>query len=241
MILLSSIVKAKSFYIHSGGENSSAARVHGSAKTSGNPDMSSERILEQAIKKSRHIYDEAVKRANEVVESAREQGESIRMEAEERGYEQGYARGLLDGAEEARKSAEEGLREMEALIFAIRRERMEAIERQEKDLLLIAFEIAKKIMRQQILIDENAIPKMLEEVILEHETGVKILLPEYSKTLDVALEKSIAQKIRNLSKNVKVLVTHNDDLIMAETENGMVDMSIPIQLSQLSEAMGLSE
>ena len=163
------------------------------------------------------------------------------MEAERLGYEKGYAKGLAEGAKEARRTAEEGLREIESLIEAIRRERMEAIKREEKDLLMVAFEIAKKIMKQQILIVENAIPKMLEEVIAENETGVKIFLPEYSKTLDVALDKSIAQKIRNLSKNVKVIVTQNDDHIMAETENGMVDMSIPVQLSQLREAMGLNE
>ena len=105
---------------------------------------------------------------------------------------------------------------------------------------MVAFEIAKKIMKQQILIVENAIPKMLEEVIAENET-VSRSFPKYSKTLMSPLDKSIAQKIRNLSKNVKVIVTQNDDHIMAETENGMVDMSIPVQLSQLREAMGLNE
>ncbi|MGI6734240.1 MAG: hypothetical protein ACOX4J_08785 [Anaerovoracaceae bacterium] len=242
MISLSSIVKARSLHIYSGTESSAgAAKPHVNAKTPATPHINPERILEQAIKKSRHIHDEAVKRAEDLVKSAQEQGELIRMEAERLGYEEGYAKGLAEGAKEARRTAEEGLREIESLIEAIRRERMEAIKREEKDLLMVAFEIAKKIMKQQILIVENAIPKMLEEVIAENETGVKIFLPEYSKTLDVALDKSIAQKIRNLSKNVKVIVTQNDDHIMAETENGMVDMSIPVQLSQLREAMGLNE
>lgn len=94
-------------------------------------------------------------------------------------------------------------------------------------------------MKQHIEADENAIAKMLEDIIFEHETGVKIFLPEYSKTLNVAIDKGTAKKIQSAAKNVKVVMTQNDDFIMVETENGVVDMSIPVQLNQLQEAMGL--
>ncbi|NLT47439.1 MAG: hypothetical protein GXX92_03400 [Clostridiales bacterium] len=202
-------------------------------------DKSRELILEQALRKSRRIYEEAVKRAEDTVESATLESRSIRIEAEQRGYQDGYVQGLKDGSSRARSDMEEGLREIGELILAISNERREALERQEKDLLKIAFEIAKKIMRQQIQADENSIAQMLEEVISEHETGVKIYLPEYSKTLDVVIDKSVAKKIRNASKNVKVVITQNDDLIMAETECGTIDMSIPVQLKQLQKAIGL--
>lgn len=236
MISLSNIVKAKSFRIYTGQE-SGAAAVQGNAVPSENSGKTAERVLEHAIKRARLIHDEAVKRAEDLIKKAEKESESIRLEALREGYEEGYTNGFSEGAEKAKKAAEDGLRDIENLIEGIRKERMEAIERQEKDLIAIAFEIAKKIMRQQILIDENAIPKMLEQVIMENESGLRIYLPEYSKTLDLAIDKSIAQRIRNLSENVKVVVTENDDFLMAETENGMVDMSIPVQISQLQEAV----
>ncbi len=237
MISLSSIVKAKTLHICPNHEDGNISRGQ-SRGTPTDLDKKRELILEQALRKSRQISDEAVKRAEETVESAIVESRSIRIEAEQRGYQEGYIQGLKDGSDKARKDAEEGLQGISDLILAIRNERMEALERQEKDLLEIAFEIAKKIMRQQILIDENSIPQMLEEVIAEHETGMRIFLPEYSKTLDVAIDKSVAKKIRSTWKNVKVILTKNDDLIMAETENGTVDMSIPVQLSQLQKAIG---
>jgi len=238
MISLSSIVKAKTLSVCPHNEDGNTPRMRSNV-TPTELDKSRELILEQALRKSRRIYEEAVKRAEDTVESATLESRSIRIEAEQRGYQDGYVQGLKDGSSRARSDMEEGLREIGELILAISNERREALERQEKDLLKIAFEIAKKIMRQQIQADENSIAQMLEEVISEHETGVKIYLPEYSKTLDVVIDKSVAKKIRNASKNVKVVITQNDDLIMAETECGTIDMSIPVQLKQLQKAIGL--
>ena len=236
---LSSIVKARSLSIYSNDETNSVARIQSNVKPFTESDKSGKLVLEQTIRRSRHIYDEALKRANSVMEHARMESQSILDEARQQGYEEGYAQGRLDGAAEARTAAEEGLQEMADLIATIRNERMEAAERQKKELLQVAFEVAKKIMRQQILADENTVLNMLEEVLSEHETGVTIFLPEYSKTLDVTIDKGVAEKIRNACKNAKVVMTQKDDLIMAERENGMVDMSIPVQLSQLQKAVGL--
>lgn len=239
MISLSSIVKAKSSYIYPGNEDIDMNKAQSDEKVPAGIDASKEIILEQAIRKSRHIYDEAMKRANAIVENAEAESFSIQVEAEQRGYRDGYTRGLQDGAKEARRTSEDGLMEIESLIIAIKKERKEALERQKKELLMIAFEIAKKVMKQHIEADENAIAKMLEDIIFEHETGVKIFLPEYSKTLNVAIDKGTAKKIQSAAKNVKVVMTQNDDFIMVETENGVVDMSIPVQLDQLQDAMGL--
>ncbi len=239
MISLSSIVKANSFHICPVNDNDSFVQPQSRTTPFVKPEKSSELILEQAVKKSKHIHEEAMKRANDVMDAARAESLFIRTKAEQQGYMEGYSRGLQDGANESRKAAEEGLREIEALIAAIRNERAEAIERQQKELLSIAFELAKKIMKQQLLTDENAILKMLEEAIPGNETGVRIFLPEYSRTLDVAIDKSIAEKIQNTFPKAKVIITQSDDLIAVETENGMVDMSIPVQLSQLREAINL--
>ncbi len=235
MISLSSIVKSNSFYIHSGKDEAGAELGRPQAES----DKSRKRILEQAIRKSKHIYDEAVKRADAAIESARDESIFIKTEAEQRGYKEGYSKGLLDGAAEARKRSQEGLKELDDLVSAIRTERENAIRRYEKDILKIAFAISKKIMRQHIESDEDALLHMLEDMIHENEAGMRIFLPEYSKTLDVTIDKGTAKRLRKVFKNVKVIVTRDDDFIMAETENGMVDVSIPVQLKQLQDALQL--
>ncbi len=235
MISLSSIVKSSSFYIHSGKDESGVGRGRPQIES----DKSREIILEQAIRKSKHIYSEAIKRADAVIESAKDESTFIKTEAEQRGYKEGYSKGLFNGASEARRRSEEGLEELEHLIETVKKEGQEAVKRREKDILKIAFVIAKKIMRQHILANEDALFYMLEDIIHENEEGIRIFLPEYSKTLDVAIDKNTAKRLREVCKNVKVIVTRDDDFIMAETENGMVDMSIPVQLKQLQDALQL--
>jgi len=89
MISLSSIVKAKSSYIYPGNEDIDMNKAQSDEKVPAGIDASKEIILEQAIRKSRHIYDEAMKRANAIVENAEAESFSIQVEAEQRGYRDG--------------------------------------------------------------------------------------------------------------------------------------------------------
>lgn len=231
MISLSSIVKANTFYelkrstdfsVNSPGEDF---------------DEKSDLIIKQAIRKSQHIELEAKKRAGSIIESAQENAKEISLVAEQKGYQEGYQQGLLDGAKTSEKSAESGLKEIDKLIETIKAEQREVLRREEKDLLMIALEVAKKIMRQQFLVDETAMPKMLEEIVMENESGIKIYLSEYNKSLDFRVDKSIAKQIHNMSKKAKVVIVKQEDIIMVETESGMVDMSLPVQLEKIKDVL----
>jgi flagellar assembly protein FliH len=196
-----------------------------------------ETILRQALKKARHIENEAQLRADSILEGAMKSSREIMDEAEKKGYEEGYLRGLVDGANASETAAEEGLIELRRLIDLFKTEQKTMLERAEKDLIEIAFELAKKIMKQHVQVDENAVQKMLEELILENEGSLKIYFSEYQKTLDFRIDKSIAKKLRNLTKDAKLLLIKEDDLIMSENESGIVDMSVPVQLEQLKKAV----
>jgi len=137
----------------------------------------------------------------------------------------------------AATQAEEGLKEIQDLLEFLRDERQTALENRKNDMVAVAFEIATKIMKQQVIINENAISEMLEGIILENEEGLKIYLSEYQKTLDIHINKEISEKIQNLSKNAKVIILKEDDKIMIETKNGVVDMSLPVQINQLGKAI----
>jgi flagellar assembly protein FliH len=73
--------------------------------------------------------------------------------------------GLVDGANASESAAEEGLLELRRLIDLFKTEQRAALARDEKDLIEIAFEVAKKIMKQHVHADENAVQKMLEEIV----------------------------------------------------------------------------
>ncbi len=248
MISLSSIVKAKllTFVPPASMDSEKAVQETADAETIG-PEIETtsieevnarkEFILQQAIRKARHIENEAKVRADSIVDSAVQSSRELLEDAEKKGYEEGYLRGLVDGANASEIAAEEGLLELRRLIDLFKTEQKSALERDERDLMEIAFELSRKIMRQHIQVDENAVQKMLEEIVTENEGSFKIFFSEYQKTLDIHIDKAVVKKMRNLTKEAKLVLIKEEDLIMIENESGIVDMSVPVQLEQLKKAV----
>jgi len=197
-----------------------------------------ETIIRQALKKSRHIENEAKLRADALINSAMKSSREIMNTAEKKGYDEGYLRGLVDGATASENAAEEGLTELKHLIELFKSDQKSALGRDEKDLMTIAFELAKKIMKQHLQTDESAVQKMLEEIVMENEGNIKIYMSEYQKTLDIHIDKAIVRKMKGAIKDAKIVMIKEEDLIMSENEGGVVDMSIPVQLEQLKKAVG---
>ena len=195
-----------------------------------------EAILGHALRKAKEIEREAQIKADALMESAVKSSQEIMRDAEKKGYEEGYLRGLVDGANASEAAAEEGLHELKTLLDLFKTEQKKELERSEADIMEIAFELARKIMKQHVQMDENAVQKMLEEIISENEGSYKIYFSEYQKTLDIRIDKAIAKKMKNLSKDVRLIMIKEEDLIMSENEGGIVDMSIPVQLEQLKKA-----
>ncbi len=242
MISLSSIVKAKLLTYIPKSMNHTKEDPQMSHKETEHVDSygmieRQEAILNQTIQKSQHIESEAQKRADSLIENALKNSREIMSDAEQKGYEEGYLRGLVDGANASEQAAEEGLLELNRLIECFKTEQKEALGRNEQDLLNIAFELSKKILKRSIQTEEDVLLKMLEEIIQENEGNIKIYLSEYQKTLDIHIDKTIARKIRNLSKEAKVVMIKEEDVIMIENEGGIVDMSVPVQMEQLKKAV----
>ncbi|WP_227017661.1 FliH/SctL family protein [Sinanaerobacter chloroacetimidivorans] len=196
-----------------------------------------EEILRQAMIKSKQIEAEANNRANSLVNSALKSSKSMMLDAELKGFNEGFQRGLEEGRMAAEQAAEAGLAEIKRLIEAMKAVQKETMQTQEQDLVNLAFEIAGKIIRQEVQSDDSAVLKMIEEIILENQGNIKITLSEYQKSLGIYLDKSIIQKIRSLSKDAKVVLVKEEDIILVETETGIIDMSVPVQTEQLKLAV----
>ena len=160
-------------------------------------------ILNQAIIKSQHIESEAKKRADALIENALKNSREIMENAEKKGYDEGYLRGLVDGADASEQAAAEGLTELGRLIELFKGEQRETLARQERDIIEIAFELSNKIMKHHVEIDDTAVFRMLEEIIQENEGSMKIILSEYQRNLDVRIDKTALKKLKNISKDAK--------------------------------------
>ena len=133
--------------------------------------------------------------------------------------------------------AAEYVDELEALAECIRRERIEAVRREEKDLILIAVGAAEKILREQCIVDTSAVSKMLADVVRENDVVLRLYLSEFQHSLELHLDKNITKKIKRFADGLKTVLVKEDDSIMLETDTGIVDASIPSQLAILRETL----
>jgi flagellar assembly protein FliH len=193
--------------------------------------------LEEAAREAEGILREAEEAASAMLREAEARAGDIRREAEEAGREAGFARGLEEGREMAKAAVAEHMAELMALADQMRGEREEAIAREERDLILIALEAAKRVMRQQCRVDGDAISVMIEEILQESEGAVRLYLSEFQDTLQFRLDKHIVKKIHRFAGGLKTILVKDDDCVMLETETGIVDASIPSQLKILEEAL----
>jgi flagellar assembly protein FliH len=194
-------------------------------------------MLDDAAEKAKEIIHSAEDKAADIVRGAARQGETIKQDAEAEGFEAGYARGAEEGRRAAEATAAAYIEELEALAECIRKERIEALYREEKDLILIAVETAEKIMRRQCRTDVNAVSGMLNEIIRENEDTVRLYLSEFQNTLELHLDKNITKKIKRFAGGLKTVLVKEDDSIMLETETGVMDASIPAQLEIVKELL----
>ncbi len=204
---------------------------------------------------------EAMHAANELMKEAIRASQEIKEKSQETGYQEGFSQGyatgheeglkdgsregfqvglkegLNEGAAQAEAELENKLQEINELLELINNERQRALDNQQQDLLDIAFEIAKKIMKHQVQEDRDLFLKLFDEVIHGDEEDLKIYLSENQKTLDLHINKEMSEKLKNLSKKSKVIILKDEDKIMVETNDSVIDMSLPVQLEQLEKAI----
>ena len=196
-----------------------------------------ETMISTALKKSRHIDQEAEKRANATINQAQKMSRKLMDDAEKKGYNYGYSQGLLAGKEEALKAVSLGLEEIEKFTLMMNNHLEQMVRSQQHDLVNLSFAIAEKIMRQQMSMSEDAIGEMLEDILKEEQSLVRLYVSEYDKTLDLNMSKAVSKKLKENWKDAKVVVLKEDDKLMIETEEGTIDISINNQIKTLKEAV----
>ncbi|MBC3900837.1 hypothetical protein GH811_14575 [Acetobacterium malicum] len=221
-------------------------------------------IHNEEIAENRIDHDESVEAmhaANELMKEAIRASQEIKEKSQETGYQEGFSQGYATGHEEGlRDGTQEGfqaglkeglneglaqaaaeienkLREIDEILEQINLERQRALDNQEQELLDIAFEIAKKIMKHQVQEDRDLFLKFFDEVIHGDEEDLKIYLSENQKTLDLHINKEMSEKLKKLAKKSKVIILKDEDKIMVETNDSVIDMSLPVQLDQLEKAI----
>lgn len=195
-------------------------------------------VLDQQIRvKAGIIEQEALTRADSIIDSAMKASRNVLEEARSQGFEEGYERGIIEGGQEAFIAIQERLDDIQKLADLLAEERHRALRQEDKTLITLAMEIAKKIMKKTAELEEDALDKMIEEVLGENEGKCKVVISEFQRTLNIKADKGLAKRLKVLSKSTSVVFVKEEDVLMVETATGVVDLSIPVQLEHLKQAL----
>lgn len=200
---------------------------------------SANEMMKQAINESREIKEKSqVDGYKEGYSQGYDNGheEGLRDGSQE-GFQAGFNDGLEEGMAKAAEAVELKLQELNELFEAVEQERQRARENQQQEMLDISFEIAKKIMKHQVAEDRDLFLKFFDEVIHGDEEDLKIYLSENQKTLGLHINREMSEKLKKLAKKSKVIILKDEDKIMVETNDSVIDMSLPVQLDQLEKAI----
>ncbi len=199
-----------------------------------------EELLNEAMDMAKELREDAVERANKIVEEAKTEAEQIKENA----YKEGYEKGLQDGSMEAMKRTDaymENIQKEQEILFKKNQETVEAnIEDARDKLVNLSCALIEKLTG--ILVDEyrpvmlHMINAALSDSDSSKDFTIKVGEDNYSYLVDNfdrlsgAANPSVSLELFSDSKL-------NNRQCIIESENGIIDLSMDIQVRKLITAI----
>ncbi|QCX32351.1 hypothetical protein FDN13_00815 [Caloramator sp. E03] len=194
-------------------------------------------ILEEINLEKNKILDEAQKEAKNIIESAKIKYEEIIKEARENGYQDGYKDGYSQGYEygvnEANRECENMREDGIAFLKSCHEEGKNYIKKFEKDIINLAVDIAKHVIKSELAINTDAVYKIAESLISKAIDKKQIILRV--NPLDFNVIKSRKEELGIYVEDHNNIIVLADPQIeqgsmTAETPSGFLDGRIDVQL-----------
>lgn len=193
--------------------------------------------------------NEAIAKTNKMIEEAIEIAEDIKKKAYEEGYSNGFKQGKDDGYENGKEIAymtlkeenEETVAELVDIIKLIENEKQYIINDYENNLKYLALGIAEKIVKQELVINENVILSIVENAIQEYKNvdWIKIHIPLSDKTVDIEMDNKLIEILKRVSEDIKIERTKDLGIgdCKIETPDSIVDVGVNTQLENLKSVV----
>ncbi len=191
-----------------------------------------ERARNQAEQSAAALLEDAYSQRDKIVNTAARQAESIKEEARREGYRAGIAEA---GADISRQLAE---------ILSSVETMGECLEQQSRELCGkiagFSLEIAEKILCRKLKEDEAVIADLVEQAVLSErdKRSIVVHLSGRSRQLVEDLERKL-ESLRDSSDGSLRIKTEEKPpgYVQIETEEGIVDASVFVQLENLKEQL----
>ena len=193
--------------------------------------------VEQIIAERRATVEEEI---NQMYEEANSRIEYETKVSQNRGYQDGYQEKKKKGREEAVMSAKELLERVKKIHEDMLRQKVEIFEKNEEELIELAYQIAVKIVKKEIEIDKNIIKNNLMEALKKVPISKSITIIVNWEDLEYI--KSIKNQLFSEIQGVeKIEIVENKSIerggCILETSMGTIDATISSQLEIIFEKL----
>ncbi len=204
--------------------------------------LENEELLNEAMDMAKELRDDALNRANKIIEDANHEAEAIKENA----YNEAYNKGLEEGSMEAMKRADaymENLQKEQELLFQKNQETIEAniVDAQDKMIGLCCALIEKMT---GILVDEYrpVMLHMINNALNEGDIGKNLIIRVGEENYTYLIDNF--DRISGATNPSITIELYNDSKLnrrqcMIESENGIIDLSMHIQVRKLITAIKL--
>lgn len=203
--------------------------------SSGGTILDASNLLEDAQRKADEIVAQATEQAELKREQLENELETIRLQAKESGFAEGYEEGLVEGRNKALQDAGELLELLETVVDEGVKLRASNLAALEDDFLKLSLLLADKIVRKTVENDITWLKPIIKDALasLGQVDEVVVLLNsfDYSLLQDYGEELQLGTRTK-LVFDQDPSITQGGCLI--ESENGLIDARLESRLGKLA-------
>lgn len=194
------------------------------------------------------IEADASQRATQIIEAAKAEAQELRAAAEERGYTAGYSKGYEEGYAKGEREAktyyqrewDSRIAQLSAVLDEVLNFRAALVEHYKSDIVELAIEVAKAVIRTDVDRDDSVVLNVIEECLRKASSPTTLTIKVNLADLPVVVEakRDIAARFPTL-ESIEVVddpsVERGGCLI--ETDSGFLDGRIDQQVDRIKKAL----
>lgn len=197
------------------------------------------KIVDQAQNYSIYYMKSTAERINAQLQASMEQVDSENLSAaSKKGYDEGFQKGYQEGLAQAQEEIQQLITFSESVIEGIDDGIQDMLKKYEDDLYLLAFSIAKTIVKKELELSPEALKSIVENAALQckNQGSLRINISVNNYQMFMSEKCNIIKRIENISDDVRFIADPNmsDTDCIIETPIGVIDAGIETQLENIN-------
>lgn len=207
-----------------------------------NEDSMNEAVLSDALYKAKELREDATAKALKIIADANEEAVMLREQAKEEGYNEGLSEGNMEAMRRADEYLQKMNQEQESIISDMRHGLEAEFDEKERALVDITARIIEKLTG--ILVDDfrPVMMHMINNALSNEDNSKKYIIRVGSKNYSY-INDNIDMIAGSGNPNISIEIFEDMKLdgrqCIIETDNGIIDLSMDVQVRNLITAMKL--